>query len=201
MNKKGFTIPKYFFVILAIVLACAIFLFAVQLPFANKKLPEYTQKHNAAQAQINQWKDYMSRAKEVQASIDDMKAQYAEKSNQLSVDPDKTIDDIKDMLANMGYDPGTVSVAHGQADSQGRVAETGEALLETAITFNFSATKTDMLDTFKYFESESKGSYYITAITISPIGGAAGVDESRTSSEMYSVQMSLTLYYFEVPVV
>lgn len=197
MDKKGFVFPKYLIAIILILVVCLIFLIAVQIPFASQKLPVYNRDHASATSQINVYKDYLNRASAVEADIKRMQQEYEEKNRQLSVDPDQTVDDIRDMLIQIGYDPSTITVSNSSADSKGRVAATGDPLYQTTIGFTFTASKQDMLDTFRYFEAESKGSYFITSLAITPAGGAWG--EESTALDSYNVSMSITLYYFKAP--
>ena len=56
MDKKQINIPKYIWIIAAILAVCIIFLIFVQVPF-SKKLPVYNAAHTSAVAQINQYND------------------------------------------------------------------------------------------------------------------------------------------------
>lgn len=196
-NKKSqINIPKYIWIIAAILAVCLIFLIFVQVPFANR-LPEYNAAHTSAVAQINQYNDYLARAEEVQKSIDTMKEQYEKESDKLFVNAKKTSDDIRAMLKKLDYDLSTLSVQKGVPDSEGRVSSTGDPLYSTVIDFDFTATKQKMIETLKYFESESNGSYYISHLSLSKAMGNNNNEESvAASEEAYVVHLTMNLYYF-----
>lgn len=196
-NKKPqINIPKYIWIIAAILAVCLIFLIFVQVPFSNK-LPAYNAAHTSAVAQISQYNDYLARADEVQKNIDAMKKLYEKESNKLFINATKTSDDIRAMLKKLDYDLSTLSVQKGVADAAGRSSSTGDPLYSTVINFSFTATKQKMLETFKYFESESNGSYYISQLSISKGSQDNNGQESvKATEESYVVNLTMNLYYF-----
>ncbi|MGN1456342.1 MAG: hypothetical protein ACI4XP_00155 [Acutalibacteraceae bacterium] len=196
-NKKPqINIPKYIWIIAAILAVCLIFLIFVQVPFSNK-LPAYNAAHTSAVAQISQYNDYLARADEVQKNIDAMKKMYEKESNKLFINATKTSDDIRAMLKKLDYDLSTLSVQKGVADAAGRSSSTGDPLYSTVINFSFTATKQKMLETFKYFESESNGSYYISQLSISKGSQDNNGQESvKATEESYVVNLTMNLYYF-----
>ena len=194
-KKQQINIPKYIWIIAAILAVCIIFLIFVQVPFSNK-LPEYNAAHTSAVAQINQYNDYLARADQVQQSIDNMKKQYEKESDKLFVNATKTTDDIRAMLKKLNYDLSTLSVQKGVVDGAGRVSSTGDPLYSTVINFAFTATKQKMLETFNYFEAESNGSYYISQLSINKPDNN-GEESAKISDESYSVNLTMNLYYFK----
>lgn len=197
MDKKQINIPKYIWIIAAILAVCIIFLIFVQVPF-SKKLPEYNAAHTSAVAQISTYNDYLARADSVQKSIDEMKKKYEKESDKLFINATKTSDDIRAMLKKLNYDLSTLSVQKGVADSAGRVSSTGDPLYSTVINFSFTATKQKMLETFNYFESESNGSYYISQLNISKAENNqnAGETSVSTTDGSFNVSLTMNLYYF-----
>lgn len=194
-KKQQINIPKYIWIIAAILAVCIIFLIFVQVPFSNK-LPEYNAAHTSAVAQINQYNDYLARADQVQQNIDNMKKQYEKESDKLFVNATKTTDDIRAMLKKLNYDLSTLSVQKGVVDGAGRVSSTGDPLYSTVINFAFTATKQKMLETFNYFEAESNGSYYISQLSINKPDNN-GEESAKISDESYSVNLTMNLYYFK----
>lgn len=196
MDKKQINIPKYIWIIAAILAVCIIFLIFVQVPF-SKKLPDYNSAHTSAVAQINTYNDYLARADDVQKSIDEMKKKYEKESDKLFVNATKTSDDIRAMLKKLNYDLSTLSVQKGVADAAGRVSSTGDPLYSTVINFDFTASKQKMLETLKYFESESNGSYYISQLNISKDSNKNATETSvKATDESYTVSLTMNLYYF-----
>ena len=207
-KKQSITIPKFVWAILLIVVVCIIFLVAVQIPF-SQKIDKYNSDHASADAQINMYKDYLSRAKEVQTSIDNMKKECEEKNAALTINAEKTADDIRDMLKDLGYDLSSLSIAERQADSEGRVSATGDPLYVTTIRFSFTATEKKLIETLKYFESESNGSYFVSKISVTEEDKKAttpteqeateGSKQATTSADrMYVSTLEIRLYFFDV---
>lgn len=195
-NKKPqINIPKYIWIIAAILAVCLIFLIFVQVPFSNK-LPKYNEAHASAVSQINQYNDYLARADEVQKSIDSMKQKYEKESEKLFVNATKTSDDIRSMLKKLNYDLSTLSVQKGVVDASGTVSSTGDPLYSTVINFEFTATKQKMLETFNYFESESNGSYYISELNIAKVVYDGQESQKVSSEDAFVVSLTMNLYYF-----
>lgn len=191
-KKQQISVPKYIWVIAAILVACIIFLIFVQTPF-SQKFSGYETAHASATSQINQYNEYLAKADEVQASIDKMKKQYEEESEKLFVNVTKSSDDIRTMLQKLGYDLSTLSVQKGVPDAQGRASSTGDPLYSTVITYSFKVTRQKAIETLKYFESESNGAYYISNLSLTLVG-----DDEKTakSEDMYNVSLVMNLYYF-----
>ena len=196
MDKKKPAVPKYLIVIILILVACLIFLVAVRMPFAQK-LPVYTSNHESATAEINKYKDYLARYDEVEKSIQAMKLEFEEKSKSLYIKPNETADDIRDMLNNVAVNITSFNVSEGVEDDSGAISATGDPLYNTTISVNFDATRQKMIETFRYFESESKGSYYISSISVSKdVPDTSGETSIKSSEETFTVHINIFLYYF-----
>ncbi len=199
MNKKQQSIPKWIFVVIGIVVLCVIFFIAVQLPF-NKERPKYEADHASATSQIDVYKDYLARFDEVEQKIADMKAEYEEKNATLTVKPSQIANDIEDMLSDVSVSIANFNITEGAADGSGAISATGDPLFKSDLTVTFSATREKMIEAFKYFESESKGAYYISAIDVSKAIVVTDEEGSqismKSSEEMYDVKITVTLFYF-----
>lgn len=222
-KKQQFNIPKYIWVIAGVLVVCIIYLIIVQVPF-SQKLGTYNKDHASAQAQISMYGDYMARASEVSTEIVQMKEKYDKESQKLFVNGTKTSDDIRDMLKNLNYDPNELSVERGVPDTEGRVSSTGDPLYATVVRFNFTSSEEELISTLNYLESESKGSYYVTNISVQPAdeeeesvqtaeegSQASGEESSKPAASSavstqnsgtagngtkYEVELTISLYYF-----
>ncbi len=198
MEKKQLKIPGFIFGIIGILIACIIFLIFVQVPF-SKKYSTYETSHASAAAEIQKYNDYLSRADQVQASIDSMKKKYEENIGKLTVNSTKSAQDIRDMLKKLDYDLSTLSVAKGVVDAEGRTSSTGDPLYSTSINFTFTASYQKMLDTLNYFETESDGAYYISTMSIAQNGGGDSSETSIAADKSdYVVALTMNLYYFNI---
>ncbi len=207
-KKQSFTIPKFVWVILFILVVCIIFLVAVQIPF-SQKIDKYNSDHASADSQINMYKDYLDRANEVQAKINEMKDECEKKSAALTINADKTADDIRDMLEDLGYDLSSLTINERKPDSEGRVSATGDPLYVTTIKFSFTTTEQKLIETLKYFESESNGSYFVSKVSVSEEQMQATTTEGETAAEgskqttesadkLYETTLEIQLYFFDM---
>lgn len=187
-KKQQFKIPKFVIAIAIILVVALLFLIFVFMRFTGT-LEGYEKNHASATAEINKYQDYLNRSTEVQASINQMKAQYEKESAALTVNPRSTLDDIRKMLSTLGYDLSSLSVGEPAADPAGRQSATGDPLYTTTISYAFNTTEAKMLETLRYFESESDGSYFISKLTLTR-------GDDAESAKSYSASMDITLYYF-----
>ena len=201
MDKKQLKIPKFIWVIAAIVVIAIIFLFAVQLQF-GPKIDTYNKDHASATSQISVYNDYLERASQVQSDIDEMKKKYEAQNTKLFSNATKSPNDFRIGLDKFHYDIYGVSIANSVADSQGRATVAGAPLYSTKITFKFVGTEDIIRSTLDYLELQADGAYYINDITLSPpvvkgddadtsvVAGSAGAE--------YEATIGMSLYYFDM---
>lgn len=200
MEKKQLQIPKFIWVIAAILVIAIIFLLAVQIQF-NQKIDKYNSDHASATSQINLYNDYLDRASQVQSDIDEMKRQYESQNTKLFANAERSPDDFRVGLEKYHYDIYGVSIASGVPDSQGRSTVAGAPLYSNNISFKFVGTEDIIRSTLDYLELEADGSYYISSVSISPpiLKGenkqASAID---TANAQYEATVALSLYYFDM---
>lgn len=187
-KKQQFKIPGFVIAIAVILLVALLFLIFGFMKFTGQ-IDTYNRDHASATAEINKYQDYLNRSTQVEEDIARMKAEFNLKSASLTVNPRSTLDDIRDMLSNLGYDMSTLSVSEPAADGAGRQSATGDPLYTVTLSYTFSTTEEKMLETMRYFESESDGSYFISSVVLDQTG-------SKESGKLYVATMSITLYYF-----
>lgn len=205
-KKQQITIPKFLWVLAGILVVCIIFLIAVQIPFSGK-IDKYNSDHASATSQIEQWKDYLARSEEVTKKVEEMKAECSKLNENLTINVSKTADDIRDMLKNVDYDAQSFSVSEGKADRKGGTSATGDPLYVTNIRFTFTASEKKLIETLNYFEVQSKGSYYVSKISIkekaedekqlSSALDAASKQTITSGNKVYSANVQMSLYYFD----
>ena len=204
-KKQQVSLPKFIWVLAGILVVCIIFLIAVQIPF-SQKIDAYNKDHASAVSQISVYEDYLRRADEVRKQIDELKKEISAKNEKLSLDPNKTIDDIRDLLEKHDMDLSTLTISDGYADSEGGVSASGDPLYVVNLTYNFTATKQKLMEALTYFEAESQGAYFITNISISKVEKdevqPSGAESSKVSGTpagtLYEITLTISLYYFDL---
>ncbi len=194
-SKQQITIPGFVWAIAVIIVLCIVFIFVVQAPF-SKKIDKYNADHESAQSKIAMFEDYLARAAEVEAKIEEMKEKYNEESKKLFVNATQTPDDIRKMVNQLSITPNSVSVSEGVTDSQGRTSSTGDPLYVTSVVLNFVGTEADLLSTLDYFELESDGSYYVESLNVIEYAQGTTAASKVSSEKKYSISLILSLYFF-----
>ena len=204
MDKKQVTLPKFIWVLAGILVVCIIFLIAVQIPF-SQKIDTYNKDHASAESQISVYQDYLKRADSVRKQIEELKKEISIKNEKLTVDPHKTVDDIRDLLEKHDMDLSALDISEGTPDSEGGVSASGDPLYVATVTYTFTASEQKLLETLTYFESESQGAYFISNVDISKHQEVA-LDEGEESSKAsvtpagttFDTTLTIKLYYFDM---
>ncbi len=205
MDKKQVKIPKFIWVLVGILVVSIIFLIAVQMPF-SQKIETYNKDHQSAESQISQYAYYLKNAETITAAVEKTEAECSEKNEKLTVDPNKTVDDIRDLLAKHEMDLTTLNITEGVPDDQGGVSASGDPLYVSTLTYSFTSSEKKLIETLDFFERESKGAYFISNIAISQqedkaVPDASGAESSVVSvspaSQLYNTTLTIKLYYFD----
>jgi len=204
-KKQQASLPKFIWVLAGILVVCIIFLIAVQIPF-SQKIEKYNNDHASAESEISKYEYYLKNADTITAEVARLESECSEKNAKLSVDPNKTIDDIRDLIAKHGMDLTTLSISEGVADPQGGVSASGDPLYVSTVTYNFIQTRQKIIETLGYFEKESKGAYIISAVDIVKEEldeiPTSGEDSSKISTpsaeELFNTTLKINLYYFDM---
>lgn len=195
MDKKQINIPKYLWVIIAILLICIIFIFTVQIRFAQEQ-PKYVRDHESATSQINMYNDYLARASEVSTKNETLKKQYEANSRKLFANAAMSPDDIKEALERFDYEMVSLTINTGVVDTSGRTAVAGEPLYSTSVKYKFIGTEDNIRSTLDYLETQSEGAYFINDIEIGlPMTADTSAPTTGTNVE-YEVTLNMNLYYF-----
>lgn len=203
-KKQQVSLPKFIWVLAGILVVCIIFLIAVQIPF-SQKIDTYNKDHASAESQISVYEDYLKRADTVKKQIEELKKEISAKNEKLSIDPNKTVDDIRDLLEKHDMDLSTLNISEGFADPEGGVSASGDPLYVTTVTYTFTASRQKLQEALTYFESESKGAYFITNISVVKREERAveesGAESSKVSvtpaGTLFDTTLTISLYYFD----
>ncbi len=204
-NKQQVTLPKFIWVLAGILVVCIIFLIAVQIPF-SQKIETYNNDHASAESQISEYEYYRKNADTITAEVAKLEKECSEKNAKLTVDPKKTVDDIKDLIVKHGMDLNSLTISQGVPDKQGGVSASGDPLYVSTIKYNFIQTQQKIIETLSYFEKESNGAYIISAVQIEPEEldetPTSGEDSSKistpSSQNIFNTTLTIKLYYFDL---
>ena len=197
MDKKQLKIPTYLLVIIAILIICIIFIFAVQIPFAQK-VSGYDKDHESAAKQISKYNDYLNRASEVSSKNDEMKKEYEANSRKLFTNAKMSPDDIRTSLERYNTVIKHLSINEGVADPAGKAAVGGEPLYSTAVNYRFIGTIDKVKATLDFLEYMTDGGYFVHSIKVAVPKTTTATESVVTSSSnnTYEVTLTMNLYYF-----
>lgn len=168
MEKKDIKISGWVIAIIVIVVLSGIFLFAVQMPFAQK-YDDYESKHNSFASVKASYDKVLADADNIKAHIKTMQEDYKAKNPVLFQNAVATTNEIEAIHKKVkGVVFGAVRVGEGQEDVQGRTSVEGTPLMATEIQYTFTCNEKAFYEVLNYLEITAKGTYYIKTISYEP---------------------------------
>ncbi len=176
-------IPGYVFGIIGIVIAAIIYFFVVQVPFSQEQ-PELEKQHQADASQLQVYEDAEADKENLKARVSSMKEKYEKDSEELFINATQSPDDIMDMLRHSKTRPTTYRISEQTKDEKNRQSSSGDSLYSTDISITFNALDDAQIKSvLNYFESASKGAYYVDKLDIKAIEKTAQELNAAESSD------------------
>ena len=187
--KSNSGVPKIFIVGVVVLVLFILFIFFVFSPFLGK-IPKYQTDHASAVSTIAQYEDTLTNQKKVQERIDKLTESFNEKQEELFIDSKQSIEDLQSIFKKLNIDMVNLTRGNSVKDSKGRKSSAGYPLYSTSLTFSYEGKMGTTQELLDYLERESKGCYFVKALSMSPI----------KNSDNYNVSFSVSLYYFDTTV-
>lgn len=190
-NKK---VPGALIAAVAVVVAIAVFVPTVYLPYKDKK-PRMDAAHQEAVDTIEFYDSSIANQDVIEADIASLTAQWEKYQKEMFVNADAVLKDLNTAIKDYEIDVGTFNVSPSEADPSGTVTSEGNPLYFTRVNITCNAEREEILKFLDYVEKESIGCYYIRTFNASPFD-VLDSDGSDVIGEEFNVQMEIVLYYF-----
>lgn len=194
-KKKDAGIPKFVFGLLAIFVIGLLF-GVIGFSKFLKARPTYIENHKVATEKINLWEDTLNNATAKEKEVEDLKKQYEQMREEVFINASKSIDDVNEML--LSADIALESITISEEAEAGGASSSGDPLYATTISFTCYAKQETLAKILNYFEQQSIGAYYINDMTVTTIFEDDESSDTSKPTDIYSVSMKVTLYYFKV---
>ena len=195
MEMMGKKIPKYIFVLVAIVLLLVLFIPLVLMPYLNQK-SAMDAKHMKAQTTLHLYDRKRNNIENYRGQVNDLKIRWDQLETLMFVDAKDTANDLNQMFQSLDVTPSSISVSDEVQAAEAAQSSTGAPLYSTNILLSFVTSKEKLLRVIHYFEDQSAGSYYIKSVSMSTVTQTAGSGKQVVTTGDLNVSMSIALYYF-----
>lgn len=184
-------IPKFIYVLVITIVAVIVFWLTIGQTLLTQA-PKMIVEHEANVQLVKEYDEALKIKDEIEKEIKKNQEEFNKTQKELFVDKDTSTEEIEDYSDKNDILLKNYTISEPTTDSKGRVSSAGYPVKTVSISLGFDASYDKSMNFMKYIETGSKGCYYINNCSMSPTKNG-GTDES------YSVSMSLTLYYYEVP--
>lgn len=193
MGKK---IPSYLVGLFIILLALALFVPLVLMPYLSNK-PIMEQQHAQAQATLRLYEARRNSIEEYKKHVNNLQSRWDELEAEMFVTAGSTTNDLNQMFSNLGITPLSINISDEQEVLPAETSSTGDPLCSIDIALNFTASPDKVLDVIDYFEQKSDGSYYIRTLNFSTVAQTDSQNGVTVARGDLNTSMNITLYYFQ----
>lgn len=197
MNKETKKIPGALIAIVAVIVAIAVFVPTVYLPY-KEKLPQMNADHEAAVSQMEVYDQAIINQANIEKDIDTLKAEWEEFQKDMFVDANSSLNDLQtavdelDNIKLVAFDRGVETQDPNEAYSF-----TGSPLYYVSISLKMYTDNETLLDLLKYIEQESVGCYYVKTLNATTLKKDEEVGQDYVAKEGdLNVSMEIYLYYY-----
>lgn len=189
-NKK---VPGALIAIVAVIVAVAVFVPTVYMPYKNKK-PIMDSEHQEAMSTIDYYEESISHKDDIKKDIDELTKQWEEFQKDMFVDANSSLEDLQKAIDEKGINVTNFTRSAETPDEEGKYSFTGCPLYYVSLQIAGYASRDDLLEFLKFVEQESVGCYYVK--TLSAFTVTSDVDMGKFSVKKDDLQISMDIYLY-----
>lgn len=197
MNNENKKIPGALIAIVAVIVAVAVFVPTVYMPYKEKK-PQMDAEHEAALAQLAVYDEAIANQANIEKDIATLQAEWEEFQKDMFVDAQASLDDIEtavrelDNIKLMSFKRGVET-----QDPSESYSFTGSPLYYVSIDLSMYCEREQLLEFLKFVEQDSVGCYYVKTLSVSTIAEDREITTDYTAKkDSLDVSMEIYLYYY-----
>lgn len=199
MEIGGKKIPIYLFVLLGSLIILGISVPTLILPYYNE-LPDKTQKHIDAVAEISKYDTALIGQKKIQAELDDLQKQLDSFNKIMYIDPDAAVAEIQEeVFTKFAISNRLESFARSDETDSKLVTKEGKNFYSVDITIKLTTTRDKILDLLKYIETDAGAYYYVKSVNSNTVEETLYNKQGKVIAEKgdLATTVSATLYYLK----
>ncbi len=191
-NKK---VPGALIAIVAVIVAVAVFVPTVYMPYKNKK-PIMDSEHQEAMSTIDYYEQSIERQSDIEKDIEKLTKQWEEFQKDMFVDANSSLEDLQKSIDEKGIVLTSFTRSAEMPDENGKYSFTGCPLYYVSIQISGYASRENLLDFLKKIEQESVGCYYVKTINAFTVTSDMDVGKSKVKKDDLMVNLDIYLYYY-----
>lgn len=181
-NKKNKKVPGALIIAVVVIIAIAVFVPSVYMPYKNKK-PQMDADHQEALSSIAYLDDSIAGQAAIEADIKDLTAQWEQYRKDMFVEPETALDDINSAVLERGIEVKKFNRGKPMQDPSDTVTSEGNPLYYVTIDLSCVAEREALIDFLKYVEQESVGCYYVKKLDQKPIPVESDSDKATDTEK------------------
>ena len=195
MSKSTKKVPAALIIIVAVIVAVAIFVPAVYMPYKDKK-PIMDAEHEEALAQLKVYDDAIADQDNIEADIKKLQAEWDQYEKDMFVNASSSLDDLQKVVDDLGVNLMSFVRGDETADPSESYSFTGSPLYYVTIRMSMYTDEETLLDLLNYIEQESVGCYYVRTLTAQTMSEDKEMGTFTAKEGDLSINMEVNLYYY-----
>lgn len=195
MSKNTKKVPAAIVIIVAVLVAVAVFVPTVYMPYKDKK-PTMDAEHEEALAQLKVYDDAIADQPNIEADIKKLQAEWDEYEKDMFVNASSSLDDLQKVVDDLGINLMSFVRGDETPDPSESYSFTGSPLYYVTIRMSMYTDEETLLDLLKYVEQESVGCYYVRTLTAQTMEEDKEMGTFTAKEGDLSVNMEINLYYY-----
>jgi len=191
-NKK---IPGAVIAIVAVVVAVAVFVPTVYMPYKNKK-PVMDSEHAEAVATLEYYDQSIQNQAAIEKDIEELEKEWEEFQDEMFVDAEQSLDDLQKSIDDVGIYLTSFVRGNETEDESHKVSFTGSPLYYVSIKISGYADQEKLLEFLNKVEEESVGRYYVKTLSANTVDEDKEVGKYTAKKGELNVNMDIYLYYY-----
>lgn len=191
-NKK---VPGALIAIVAVVVAVAVFVPTVYMPYKNKK-PIMDSEHAEAVSTINYYEESIANQANIEKDIAQLKVEWEKFQKDMFVDASSSLADLNDSIKETDIHLNSFERGAETPDESGMVSFTGSPLYYVSINISGYCDHDTLIDFLKFVEEDSVGCYYVKTLSASTLDEDKKIGDYTAKKGDLSFGMEIYLYYY-----
>lgn len=188
-------LPNYALILILFVVAAVIFSFYVVLPYKQEK-PNADFEHLKAEMTIQKYESHYARLPEFHKEVQAMRTEWQELQKSTTVTQSSFSNDLTYMNSLLNIEIESINVPNENVHKES-VTSSKMVLCDIPMQIRYTMSRDKMISMFKYLESESKGRYNFTNVSLRVIDKDTVDGRYMYYKGDYQVSFSGNLYYFK----
>lgn len=195
MEKNNKKVPGAIIAIVAIIVAVAVFVPVVYMPYRNNK-PQLDADHESAVSQIQVYDDAIADQANIEKNIEELQAEWDEFQKDMFVDASSSLDDLQKKFDEIGLNVASFNRGEETEDPSKSISQTGNPLYYVTINVSLYSDQEKLLELLKYVEEESVGCYYVKTLSATTVPEDEDLEAFTVKEGELKVDMQILLYYY-----